>query len=551
MSPEVSAGQRRWLFAVCFISLVATSFGFVTRNFVIDDWAAQFDLSKTQQGEILGVGLWPFAISIVLFSLVIDRIGYGRSLAFAFVCHVASIALVVSARGYWWLYAGTFLNALGNGTVEAVINPVIATMYKKKTQWLNILHAGWPGGIALGGLLTLALDPGGLLHGVVAVDAASVWKLQVGLVLIPTLIYGVMLLRTRFPVSERVAAGVSYRAMLEEAGVVGMALVTFLIVWELTRVAAAAPPVFGVDWGAIGNLRGWSLGAMLGFVAAVTAVLMLPYAVFVRFAPGRPLFILLLLIMIPLATTELGTDAWMKELMEGVMRQSYGMSGLWVLIYSATIMMTLRLGCGPIVEKLRPLGVLAVSSLLAAVGIASMSQVSTLQWAAVLIPVATTVYGLGQTFFWPTTLGVVAERFPRGGALTLNAIGGVGMLGVGIIGSQLLGFVQDTRVNEHVRRADPALHAAVIDDPRPSIFGSYRPLDDAKVAALPEPAKATVDTASAAAKRDALLIVAALPAALFVVYLALIAGFKARGGYRPVELEATPAAPPMHTDGHR
>lgn len=51
---------------------------------------------------------------------------------------------------------------------------------------------------------------------------------------------------------------------------------------------------------------------------------------------------------------------------------------------------------------------------------------------------AATIYALGKTFFWPTMLGVAAERFPKGGALTLNAIGGMGMLSVGVIGAVFL-----------------------------------------------------------------------------------------------------------------
>ena len=125
---------------------------------IIGDWQTQFNLSETQKGELFGVGLWPFAISIVLFSLVIDKIGYGRAMIFAFLCHVSSAIITIFATGYWMLYVGTFVLALGNGTVEAVINPVVASMYsKEKTKWLNILHAGWPGGMVLGGILALSM----------------------------------------------------------------------------------------------------------------------------------------------------------------------------------------------------------------------------------------------------------------------------------------------------------------------------------------------------------------------------------------------------------
>ena len=71
----VSDGDKK-LFWACIIALIATAFGFIVRAMVIDDWAAEFQLTETQKGEIFGVGLWPFAISIVLFSLIIDRIGY-------------------------------------------------------------------------------------------------------------------------------------------------------------------------------------------------------------------------------------------------------------------------------------------------------------------------------------------------------------------------------------------------------------------------------------------------------------------------------------------
>jgi len=74
----------KWLFWTCFIALVATSFGFIIRANIIGDLGDHFNLSETQKGEILGVGLWPFALGIILFSLIVDRIGYGRLLALLF-----------------------------------------------------------------------------------------------------------------------------------------------------------------------------------------------------------------------------------------------------------------------------------------------------------------------------------------------------------------------------------------------------------------------------------------------------------------------------------
>ena len=105
------------------------------------------------------MGLYPFAISIILFSLIIDRIGYGTAMAFAFVGHLASTLLTIFAPNFAVLYIATFIYALANGTVEAVINPVVATVYKdNKTHWLNILHAGWPGGHGAGRLLAIGVS---------------------------------------------------------------------------------------------------------------------------------------------------------------------------------------------------------------------------------------------------------------------------------------------------------------------------------------------------------------------------------------------------------
>jgi MFS family permease len=73
------------LFYACFVALVTTSFGFILRALILPQWGREFNLTLTQLGEIAGVGLWPFAISIVLFSLVIDKIGYKTAMVFVWV----------------------------------------------------------------------------------------------------------------------------------------------------------------------------------------------------------------------------------------------------------------------------------------------------------------------------------------------------------------------------------------------------------------------------------------------------------------------------------
>ncbi len=534
--------HRRWLFWACFIALVATSFGFIIRAFSIGDWAAQYGLTETQMGEINGAGLWPFAISIIGFSLIIDWVGYGRAMVFAFVCHVVSALATVFAPGhmdaYWALYLGQFIVALANGTVEAVINPVVATMFPRaKTKWLAILHAGWPGGMVLAGLTMMGMDyfAGDAEAGV----AGAHWKWKVALILVPTAVYGLMMARQRFPQQERVTAGTPYRAMLGEAGLVGMFIALFLIVAELMRVASTMWPT--IAGGERTLYQMWGLDTLVkvhGLNAVVTLVLLIPFGIYVRGALGKWLFVLLLLLMLPLATTELGTDAWIKELMGPAMADlgerlfASPLSGGWVLIYSATVMMVLRFAAGPLVRAMGPLGLLAVSAGAAAVGLTLLSSVSGL-----VILIAATVYAIGQTFFWPCMLGVVAERFPRGGALTLNTIAGVGMLGVGIVGTVLLGAIQNRQIDVQLATAAPQIHQRVMEqDERFGIFGAYRAVDPQLLGAADAAAQQAVTEARDDAKQAALLQVAAMPLVVCVCFVILILYFRSRGGYRPEDI---------------
>ena len=82
--------ETKKLFWACFVALVATSFVFGLRANIIGDWQTDFGLSEADKGTILGVGLWPFAISIIVFSLIIDYIGYKTAAYFAMGCHIAS-----------------------------------------------------------------------------------------------------------------------------------------------------------------------------------------------------------------------------------------------------------------------------------------------------------------------------------------------------------------------------------------------------------------------------------------------------------------------------
>jgi len=342
-------------------------------------WPADFGLDKVQSQTLFGAGIWPFAISIILFSLIIDKIGYRVAMIFSFVCYGIYAVLALMAysavngvegeglvaaqqNGLRLLTIGSIILGLGNGTVEAFINPVVATMFSKnKTQWLNILHAGWPGGLVLGGLITLGLGSA----------ATDDWRLLIYIIAIPAVVYLVMLIGAKFPVNERVSAGASYKEMLGEFGAIGAAIAAFLIFKEV---------------GAQFNAPDWAIYTLVG-------ISVIAYGSYCR-SLGRPMMIFLCVVMMPLATTELGTDGAITGIMEEPMTLA-GYSPLWVLIYTSAIMMVLRFFAGPIVQALSPLGLLATCAALAIVGLYWLSAASGLY----MIFAAATLYGIGKTFF--------------------------------------------------------------------------------------------------------------------------------------------------------
>lgn len=511
------------LFWGCFIALITTAFGFIARMFLINTWAAEFSLDPAQAGRLAGIGIWPFAVSIIGFSLIIDRIGYKTAMFFAFIGHMIWAVMGVSAYfiskggntalAYQMLFWGSLILALGNGTVEAFINPLVATMFsKEKTKWLNILHAGWPGGLVIAGLITIFID-------------SVPWVVKVGLIALPALIYFFLLVKLDFPKSEREAAGISYKEMLSEFGILGALVVGFLVTLQLIDFFPTMPQLL---WVLVG------VGIVAGFGLYTKQL-------------GSPLLFVLILIMLPLATTEIGTDGWITGIMEGVVKFHPG----WILVYTSAIMMVLRFQAGPIVHALQPLGLLCVSALLAIAGLTWLSGAHGLG----AIFAAATLYGFGKTFFWPTMLGVVSEQTPKGGALTLNAISGIGMLAVGTLGFPYIGVLQ-TKAQQEALLASPEVSSAVqglvvegqvTAKTAKKIYEvlRYEAVDDAKVAELiaklpaekQKPAQELVKSVSEQSKQKALGSMAVFPAIMLVAYIALFLYFRSRGGYKPVHLE--------------
>ena len=444
---------------------------------------------------------------------------------FAFSCQIiwtimgyiaiASADMDVDTRKSLLLWGG-FILALGNGTVEAFINPVVATMFTKaKTKWLNILHAGWPGGLVVAGILVMLMKE-------------SPWEQKLLLIAIPAIIYFIMLIKETFPVQERVSAGVSYKDMLGEFGLLGGLVAAFVIFLQLDD----------------------SLDVNTNLLMALCAAGAIGLGVYTK-SLGRPLMFVLLLIMMPLATTEIGTDAWITKAMENIMDGSKIQSG-WILVHTSVIMMVLRFFAGPIVHALNPLPLLILSSVLAIAGLAALSGVS----GVFMIFVAASLYALGKTFFWPTMLGVVSEQTPKGGALTLNAISGVGMLAVGVLGTPFIGAQAEKKIVSEVALVQEATAVpGLIENGNVSksvlkqqdkLYGTikYPVLQMEAVNKLIEKAPegeqekitTAITKASKGGPQKSLFGMTIFPLIMLIAYVLMFLYFRNKGGYKPLEL---------------
>lgn len=219
--------QRNQLFVASCLALLVTSLSFGIRAGILGRLGIQFGLNAGELATIAATAFWGFPLAVVIGGFVVDIIGMKRLLLVAFVFHLAGIILTVFAGGYWTLFISTLCIGIANGTVEAACNPLVATIYSdNKTTKLNHFHLWFPGGIVIGTLLVYFLDKAGIG-----------WQVQVGLMAIPTLMYGFLFSKLSFPVTERVASGVStadmYKALLNPLFIVMIILMFGTAITEL------------------------------------------------------------------------------------------------------------------------------------------------------------------------------------------------------------------------------------------------------------------------------------------------------------------------------
>src|SRR5689334_14867476 len=164
-------------------------------------------------GAILGIPFLGFALTIAIGSPLLDVIGMGLLLPLSGILLAAGSLIMVFAdslatgRGvYTVLWSGALVLGIGWGLVETVINPLMTSLYPRdKAARLNAVHAWWPGGLVIGGLLGVAMSSVGLG-----------WRAKLALIALPGVLVAILCLGVKFPPTERAAAGVSMGQMFRE-----------------------------------------------------------------------------------------------------------------------------------------------------------------------------------------------------------------------------------------------------------------------------------------------------------------------------------------------
>jgi fucose permease len=196
--------QPNKLFLASRIALIFTAMTFAFRASLEGVWGNEFHLTKEQLGWVFGPAFYGFTLAMIFGGPLCDLLGMKRLLGLAFIGHIAGVVVYLVAKDATMLFVGTLCIGVGNGMVEAACNPLTVTLYpRNKTTMLNRFHVWFPGGIALGGVISyLMMDQ---LH--------LGWHVLIMVLFIPAIIYGILFWGLKFPQTERVTSGVSTKDM--------------------------------------------------------------------------------------------------------------------------------------------------------------------------------------------------------------------------------------------------------------------------------------------------------------------------------------------------
>lgn len=223
--------NRNRLFLASCVALVTTSMVFSIRGDVLDALGIDFQLTKEQLGQLLSPAFLGFTVSILIGGSLVDLFGMRRLLTISGWFYVAAILGIVFAPFPEAPVASIFGNSitlllwfsmltlgLAQGLVEGVINPLCSTLYPEdKTHRMNVLHAWWPGGLIVGGLLAFLITMVmGLAGDVDPATATLGWRIKLLTILLVAAGYLFLIRGQEFPKTERVTAGVSNWDMLRD-----------------------------------------------------------------------------------------------------------------------------------------------------------------------------------------------------------------------------------------------------------------------------------------------------------------------------------------------
>ncbi len=167
-------------------------------------WGIQFGLNAKSIALAMAPAFWGFTLAQFIGGPLVDVIGMKRFVRIAFLLHLVGIVLTIFSHNFWMLFSGTLFIGVGNGSVEAGCNPLVATIFPEaKTKMLNRFHVWFPGGIVIGSVVAYLV-----------MDTLKLnWMILVGTLIVPLGIYGALMGGQSFPKTERVEMGVSYKDM--------------------------------------------------------------------------------------------------------------------------------------------------------------------------------------------------------------------------------------------------------------------------------------------------------------------------------------------------
>ena len=384
----MSGINKSRLFTASCMALVVTAMTFAIRAGLLGQLGEQFNLNDTELGWMNAMAFLGFPVATMIGGPLYNGLGPRKIMWVAFFSHLLGLILTITAGGFWGLLISSFLIGFANGSVEAACNPMIADMYdNNKTTMLNKFHVWFPGGIVIGSLVVFVMSAMGMG-----------WQSQVGIMLIPALIYAYLIFGQEFP--EHADSGqINFSRLFPPIYLLTVALFVCIAASDLILV-----PIVGES----------SSGIVKLILIAIVAGL-----VYKQFGW---LYAFLALCMSLTATAELGTQQWVERILGNA-----GAEPMLILALVTGLMAVGRYFGGPLIHRFKPIGVLFGSSVIATLALVLMSQVT-----GPMVYLAAILFAIGVCYFWPTMIGAAAEYTPETGALGLSFLGGVGMFAVSI-----------------------------------------------------------------------------------------------------------------------